>query len=784
MILRRSFLMASSTLALNAALTGAALLVPAQAYATCTTVSTDTTISNAATSCVTWTGGSISITGTGVLAGATTAITDSGSSVGALTNSGVIGGGGGYYGIVIGGSSGTISNSGTISGSGSAGIINGGSIGTISNSGTIRGINNSDIIETISNNATGVISGATFGISNYSTNTIGTISNSGTISGITVGIINFGGTIGTLTNSGLIEGPKAIYSTGTILSAISNSGTIAGMINVTQALTITGGSAGALGTLTGYNGSIGTITTNAHDLTFDSAAYQLLDDEINVGAANTVFNNGTLRVNTAHNITGNYTQGAGGTLVVGVTDASHYGQLIVSGAATMTGSSVLITPSAGALTTGEKFTIVQASGTGTNYTGVNATANGFALQSASLVTGGLDDLIITVGLPVENYTRTGQQAGGNAASLAPVLDRIESNIAAGGEASFAPILTALNNIGTQQGSAAEGAAMKQLAPNQIAPQLASSTLLVNQGAEVIAQHQQNFLSQDNGSASGRAAGSDYYRGAFWGQVSGGLANANEGASVGGYGQNSYGLTAGTDFDVSKSARLGLALAWLHANAWGTGGLSGSNLLTNSFQLTGYGSQRFGPAFVDGMLGLGYNRFDQSRAIGFLGSAANASYGGMQYMGRAEAGWDIPMDSRITFTPVAGLEATRMDNNAYTESGAGAADLSVGRQIIDSYATTLGFRAATAVPTIWGPLSPTVKLGWVHDLTSSAVSTTGTLDGVGFTTATPRLAPDGVRAGLTLDLQRSDALTLSAAYNLEARQGFLSNDGMLKAGWKF
>jgi len=81
----------------------------------------------------------------------------------------------------------------------------------------------------------------------------------------------------------------------------------------------------------GYNGTIGVITTNNNNLTFDSNAYQLMDDDINVGGSNTIINDGLIRVNTTHSITGNYSQGAGGNLVIGVTDPAHYGQLIISG---------------------------------------------------------------------------------------------------------------------------------------------------------------------------------------------------------------------------------------------------------------------------------------------------------------------------------------------------------------------------------------------------------------------------------------------------------------------
>jgi len=69
-----------------------------------------------------------------------------------------------------------------------------------------------------------------------------------------------------------------------------------------------------------------------------------------------------------------------------------------------------------------------------------------------------------------NYEQIGQTYGGrNGGAVGTALDQIQVNIASGSDASFASILSALNTIGTEQGSAAEGAAIKQLAPDSSVP---------------------------------------------------------------------------------------------------------------------------------------------------------------------------------------------------------------------------------------------------------------------------------------------------------------------------
>jgi uncharacterized protein with beta-barrel porin domain len=217
-----------------------------------------------------------------------------GGTIGTLTNSGIISGG--FYGIYSQGSIGLLTNEsgGTIS-SGGSGINNSGTIGALTNSGAISGggygIANTaaGVITTLTNESGGTISSAswsgifnngaigaltnhgaisgTIGVFNQGTGTtshpnggsIGTLTNSGTIGGNTYGIHNTG-MIGALTNLGTITGPTAIYngSTGTI-GPIANSGLIAGNIRneALQVLTISGSSGATYGTLTGSSGSVG-----------------------------------------------------------------------------------------------------------------------------------------------------------------------------------------------------------------------------------------------------------------------------------------------------------------------------------------------------------------------------------------------------------------------------------------------------------------------------------------------------------------------------------------------
>jgi mucin-19 len=215
--------------------------------------------------------------------------------LGTLDNSGTLTG---RTGVRNYGTIGSLSNGGAISGL-VYGLANDGTIGTLSNSGTIVSsvsyswaLSNTGSIGRFTND--GLMEGSN-GLWNWGV--IDTLVNTGTIRGATsAGIGNSpGGTIGTLSNSGLITGEVfAISNAGSIW--IVNSGTIAGDIRNLAGLTLSGGSDGTVGTLTGLNGGLGTVSGSA--LTFDTGALLLNDviaEGVNViGTGGTLINTGTI----------------------------------------------------------------------------------------------------------------------------------------------------------------------------------------------------------------------------------------------------------------------------------------------------------------------------------------------------------------------------------------------------------------------------------------------------------------------------------------------------------
>jgi len=783
-----------------------------------------------------------SIYSSGVVVGDLIAMYNSGS-IGALDNSGEISSafGGGLHndsGTVTsinnsgaietfttaiwnqGGEIGTLVNSGEIiSSAGSSAILNAalGSIGTISNSGTIActgdacwdGISNADgsTITQITN--AGQIVGVFTAINNADNGIIGTINNSGLIRAMEGDALSLGAdaTISAIINSGTIMGETAINNFGTISNAIENGGSIIGGIFADDStLEFTGGSDSAYGLLTGMGGSVGTI--RAEGIIFDVNAYQVLNSNVTVTAA--VTNDGTIRINRPITVTGAYIQAPSAALVIGVTNATTYGKLTVSGVTTLTNSSIRLVPINPRSLSNTSYTIV-AGGGFTDYTGVSVEATGYTVATATVDTPDYDYLVVTLsGGPV--YWDTTNTTGVTA-DVSTALDRIQTVVDGGGMADFQPILDTISDL-TSSSEEEGNAAIRQLAPNQVTPQSVSVGATTQQAVNVVGRRQDFLVRQGRSSSGasntmrrssrrGRSSGSLYQSGTFWVQASGGTASHDGGAD--GYDQDFYGVTFGADTRIGSNMFIGEAVSWMRSSASGTGGSAGSNIDLNSVQLTTYGTYRDGPAYLEGLVNFAFDFYDGTRNIAFLGSTAKADYTGMQYMGRIEAGWDFPisMGARassqptrqkaylsgrapriMTFTPIAGLMVGRTDVDGYTETGAGAANLTVSSQSIDTVATSIGAKVSSTYYTSWAKIIPEAKLVWEHNFADDAITTTASLGSVSFTTHGTRVSSDGAKLAVGTTFTRDDRLSASIQYDGDYRSGYSSHSGALKIKWAY
>lgn len=637
----------------------------------------------------------------------------------------------------------TVTNTGIIYSS-HGGVISNTTLGKFINSGVIVGsvaFSNQGPLDTFIN--IGSIHGVTDGIDNVSQ--IGTLINSGRISGSNAAIFS-SGSLGSLINSGIIDGNIVNTSSNPLLIENTNTAVFG---------TLTGGAIDSPAGLTLGPGNI------------------LLDDDVNVGSNTLVSTADNVEVGLGgHSVIGNFSH-VGGDWITPVVDGQD-ATLSVTGTGTLGDANVVIVGRG--LHVGETVTII-ATGGGLSTLDGNTyfvLGTGGLSASATIVSG--DTLVAT--LTKGGFGSIGAMAGGQAAGMGSALDAINS---AGTSAATAFDDSVLIPLMTDP-AAEQQRALRQLAPSS----LSGSALAASQSADPVAsaveQHELALL--DPGESDiGAAAGSEPHRLALWGQALGGFSERSTTGSASGYTGTTYGLVSGVDWQARPDLTLGVALSYIKGETWGADDASGSFTGLDSYQLTGYGTYRFGPAFADGQLGFGYNRYAQSRAIAFLGQSADAGYGGEQYLIKLGGGYDIPLRHGLTLTPMAGLQFLSAVTDAYDENGS-SADLHVDRSTANSLTQELGFKLSTALATPWGRLSPEGRLAWVHDYLNGPIASSGVLAGQVFTANNPRTAADGARLTAGAVLETAGDVSFRAEYDGEARADYQSHTGLVKITWGF
>ncbi|MGV8997016.1 MAG: autotransporter domain-containing protein [Parvibaculaceae bacterium] len=754
---RRRHLAGVSIVALGLVPSFAALAVPA-----------DTTISTAVTGPVSWTHDNFSVTSSGIISG----------------------GGTGVDGNPSGGN---FSNTGSITGS-TTGVYNEGSIGTVTNSGTIQGAgagfdNDGGTITTFTNNANGVITSSgssSTGLQN--TGTITSLINAGSIYAGPLGIDGIynptGGVIGSITNSGTIKGSLYSISSEGTLGTITNTGLIAGNIKNLGGsdLTINGGST-VMGTITGYDEvSVGSINAGTHDVIFASGK-TLLNSNI-TATGHTVRNTGSdLRINKSITITGNYTQ-TGGSLISGVNTSSDYGKLTVTGNASLTNTSLVLFDIGGHIATGQTYTLVNAGGTLT-ASNLSTTVNGF---SASYSASG-QNLIVTLGAATggapTNYATLGVQVNQSVGFIGLMIDSISTSTHPDAIIFQTNVLPAINALTDDQKKQMMTDLMASFnfygGSNGLSTQNFFTAVLSNRITTV--QGKLKYTSNETG---GLAAGDVGSKGSMWGQIIGGTSSREANQSASGFDATSYGMIVGADLDFTDELTGGLALGWVGSNNNSTINDAGGSV--DSYQAALYATwtpKSLGNRFhLDGQLGFGFNDYEQSHLIHAFGLRADADYHGWQYFANLTAGYDLSLGERATLTPYVGLHVAHFTNDGYTETGAGLLNMTIDDYSDNAISHDIGAKVATTFDTSLGKVTPSLKLGWLHDYGGNPASVSGSLAGVTFTSATPSISENGLAIGAGLEIAKSDTLTLALDYDGDLRSDYQSHTASLKATIRF
>jgi autotransporter-associated beta strand protein len=573
--------------------------------------------------------------------------------------------------------------------------------------------------------------------------------------GVTGAVTTTTNNTGALTFSGATSTGGAIGASGKALRELNFNGatTLSNDIFATNTYI----KAGSTVTMTGD----ATITG---DLTLNNAANCVLDTGLN-----------TLQ------LSGIYTQNANSTLKIKLSN-TDYGRISASGVASVSGDSTLDIDVSGLLT-GNTFKIIDsAAGSGLDVPHLVWDSPLFTITGSASG----NDLYINV---IRGTTYQAAALNSNAAAVGAALDNAPT----------------LGDMATVQGQL-DGLASRQeitSAMDSMHPDLSSGTLMASrQGASDFLGSISGRLGQLRGGSSGIATGGVVEEVGFWIQALGSHIKQDERKAIQGFQANALGTALGADKLLGDHFRAGFAGGYGYASVNSKAPGSPSDTI-NSMQVALYGSfdsinleqarekgkrsrvavrnQGENAWYVDTMIGFAQNAYDSRRGIAFgtINRVAKAEHYGQQYSTGFESGYTFVFEKTkaLEVTPFAGLGYNFMYMNSYKEKGADSINLSVDGQGYNQLLQTLGTKIAYPIQSKkLGEFIPAARAAWVYDYIGDQFQTTASFAGGGssFTTQGAKPAKSGLLLGGELAFLNKGNVTMTANYDLELKDQFMSN----------
>ncbi|MGB3389613.1 MAG: autotransporter outer membrane beta-barrel domain-containing protein, partial [Pseudaminobacter sp.] len=216
--------------------------------------------------------------------------------------------------------------------------------------------------------------------------------------------------------------------------------------------------------------------------------------------------------------------------------------------------------------------------------------------------------------------------------------------------------------------------------------------------------------------------------------------------------------------ASGNAVGGFGFGYIHSR--GTVDARLSTFDSDGFYLGAYSAWADGPWNVAGSLSYGANRVSTERNIAFMGTTAEASYWThtIDLSGEASYAFDLAETTRLA--PLFTLDTGWSGHGGFTETGAGALNLTSGSESWTRLDAGLGIALTHVILTETGKVTLEGRAVWEHAFADALPSQNLAFAGspTGFTVLGPDAGRDRFRLGAGLSWDVSDDMTLRARYD--------------------
>lgn len=593
-------------------------------------------------------------------------------------------------------------------------------------------------------------------------------------------------------------------TTGTTATSLQNATGVYDYAGATQVSIFTGGTTANINNV----GSTGAIAIGGN---------------LNIANATTAVNFGIAHVNVAGNVV---TNGGAMSFTVNTNDITNAGtvannsvsagsgQVAATGALTMTGAEKVQVNYVGSLANAGAYTLI-ATGSGAgafdlgNETAGKVSDNSFSIDTSvrqataadvtALRATRVSDLIVvadrTAGATYaanQNYIQKAGTVGDYTNNAGIVLGGIAAAGTQTGDMVKVIQMLEIDSFGYGNSAANLATQVKRLAPVANASvtrsALAASGLSLNAlGVRMSALRGGTQVSSNDAVQSGLSSGDAVINSGVWLKALGSTTSQNKQDAYDGYSAKLSGLAVGADKQVSSDLVLGLALGLTRADVDQEDFRSGDTTRINNTQLMGYGTYDITPAlYVEGALSYARNTYANKRAAA-VGRTATADFNGTQLGARIGLGYGIDLGNKTKITPMASVDFTHLNQDAYTETGAGAINLNVASQSANNTRFGLGARLTRDYDAGTTTYRPEVSLNWYQDSNAANNDVVSSFVGGGSSFVTPGASSSNrssVNVGLALTVVSNKTTSIQVRYDLDKSSGYTAQTGSLVARWEY
>jgi len=375
---------------------------------------------------------------------------------------------------------------------------------------------------------------------------------------------------------------------------------------------------------------------------------------------------------------------SGSTFNVTLKNTTDYGQLHLThdGNSFANGNIVHVTLASGAtISNGNQFLVIRSDGTITTATPtVTCSDSNLIFDPSWGILDALYGLILTAEIEAQQIKTTyaGQATSGNSRAAGVALDNAKVQGASG---DMLIVLDTLDGLSSSQ----VAASLNTLVPVVDRSVLDTSTVSLNNFISTSLERLENvltFAANPDSAKSGVSSGDQNKLNGIWAKGYGSYLTQDTRKGILGYDAWNAGTAVGLDHLFGDTLTFGISGGYAYGNV-DSSDTNNANTYINSAQTTIYAGYQDAnhTYFIDAAGSFAWNWYNGRRdiSVGSISRTANADYDGQQYAAYLGGGYKFKLGKSLEFTPLASIQWNHLHLADYTETEAGALNLTVNRQ---------------------------------------------------------------------------------------------------------